>query len=258
MPLFFRKPLRNVKRQASDSETLRCDSRFGKKIAGLRKRTSSFWPEPALSLRAGLLDQSVCDTIQPIPKPKGKRVQSFLIIKFPSRSSTLDVLCMVVAITIANLLCGVLPLTAQDDCKELKKVTADALNKVHHTPTHVYTTTKINDQSFSSEIIYAAGSMYIKINGKWNLGGSIKEMEQSEQQLQHDANSKDTCRQLKDESINGEVASVYNSHSETPKGTIDMQFWISKANGELLRQDMSSSGEVMSSRYEYNGVKPPM
>jgi len=164
----------------------------------------------------------------------------------------------VAAVTIAYLLCGALPLTAQDDCKVLKKVGADALHKVHTTPTHVYTTTKINGQSFSSEIIYAAGSMYVKMKGKWTSGGSIEDTEETEQQLQHDAHSKDTCRQLKDESINGELASVYSSHSETPKGTVDLQLWISKANGTLLRQDMSSNGAIISSRYEYSNVKPPL
>jgi hypothetical protein len=181
-----------------------------------------------------------------------------LTLKLPFRSSTLNILSIVVATTIAYLLWGALPLTAQDDCKVLEKVTADAFNKVHNTPTHVYTTTKINGQSFSSEIIYAAGSMYVKTNGKWISGGSIKDVEQSEQQMQHNANSKDTCSQLKEESINGEVASVYNSHSETPKGTIDLQFWVSKANGKLLRQDTTGNGVLMSSRYEYSGVKPPL
>jgi hypothetical protein len=124
----------------------------------------------------------------------------------------------VAAVTIAYLLCGALPLTAQDDCKVLKKVGADALHKVHTTPTHVYTTTKINGQSFSSEIIYAAGSMYVKMKGKWTSGGSIEDTEETEQQLQHDANS----------------------------------------NGTLLRQDMSSNGAIISSRYDYSNVKPPL
>jgi hypothetical protein len=168
-----------------------------------------------------------------------------------------DTLPILVAITVA-FLWGASPLRAQDDCKLLQKVTADALNKVHNTPTHVYTTTRINGQSFSSEIIYAAGSMYAKANGKWISAGSIKDVEQSEQAMQHDANSKDTCRLLKEESVNGEVASVYNSHSETPKGTVDLQFWISKANGKLLRQEMSSNGALISSRYDYSNVKPPL
>ena len=181
-----------------------------------------------------------------------------LILKLPSRASTLDIVSVLAASMIGFLLWGASPLMAQDDCKVLEKVTADAFNKVHSTPTHVYTTTKINGQSISSEIIYAGGSMYVKANGRWTSAGSIKDVEQSEQHAQHNANSKDTCRELKDESVNGEVASVYSSHSETPKGTIDLQFWISKANDKLLRQDTSSNGVLMSSRYEYQDVKPPL
>ena len=181
-----------------------------------------------------------------------------LILKLPSRASTLDIVSVLAASMIGFLLWGASPLMAQDDCKVLEKVAADAFNKVHSTPTHVYTTTKINGQSISSEIIYAGGSMYVKANGRWTSAGSIKDVEQSEQHAQHNANSKDTCRELKDESVNGEVASVYSSHSETPKGTIDLQFWISKANDKLLRQDTSSNGVLMSSRYEYQDVKPPL
>ena len=181
-----------------------------------------------------------------------------LILRLQSRASSLDIVSVMVASMIAFLLWSASPLMAQDDCKVLEKVTGDAFHKVHRTPTHVYTTTKISGQSFSSEIIYAGGSMYVKTNGKWTSAGSITDVEQSEKQLQHSANSKDTCRQLKDESVNGEVASVYNSHSETPQGAIDLQFWISKANGELLRQDTNSNGALISSRYEYSGVKPPL
>jgi len=194
-----------------------------------------------------------------IPKPKREAsAKPYLIAKCPTRASTLDILSILVAITIAYSLWGASPLAAQDDCKVLEKVAADALKKVHNTPAHVYTTSKINGQSFSSEIIYAAGSMYVKTNGKWTSAGSINDVEQSEQQIQHNANSKDTCRLLKEESVNGEVASVYSSHSETPKGTIDLQVWISKASDKLLRQDMSSNGVLMSSRYEYKDVKPPL
>jgi hypothetical protein len=181
-----------------------------------------------------------------------------LTLKLQSRASSLEIVSVMVASMIAFLLWSASPLMAQDDCKVLEKLGADALNKVHTIPTHVYTTTKMNGQSFSSEIIYAGGSMYVKTNGKWTSAGSITDVEQSEKQLQHSANSKDTCRQLKEESVNGEVATVYTSHSETPKGAIDLQFWVSKASGKLLRQDMNSNGVRMSSRYEYGGIKPPL
>jgi hypothetical protein len=107
-------------------------------------------------------------------------------------------------------------------------------------------------------MIYVGGSMYAKANGKWISAGSIQEMEKSEQEAKHNANSKDTCSQLGDDSVNGEAATVYKSHSETAQGNIDLQFWISKANGKLLRQDTTSNGAVMSARYDYGNVKPPL
>lgn len=165
---------------------------------------------------------------------------------------------IVLGFTIGCLLIGASPLTAQDDCKEVQKLVSDALSKVHSTPTHVYTTSKIGSQTFTSEIIYAAGNMYMKINGKWTLSDSIKGVEQTEQQIRHKANSKDTCRYVKDELVNGEIAALYSSNSETPKGKIDMQMWFSKSKGLLLRQDTASGGLVNSSRYEYGNVKPPL
>lgn len=167
---------------------------------------------------------------------------------------------IIVGFTVGCMLMGASPLAAQDDCKAVEKVLVDAFSKVHNTPTHVYTTSKIGGQTFTSEIIYAAGSMYMKVNGKWTLTDSIKDVEQLEQQNRHNANSKDTCRYLKDEPVNGEMASVYSSHSETPKGKIDMQMWISKSKGLLLRQDTNSDEgkALISSRYEYGNVKPPL
>jgi hypothetical protein len=164
---------------------------------------------------------------------------------------------IVFSVAVAYLLIGISPLAAQDECKVLQKVVANAFTQIHTIPTHVYTTTKINGQSFSSEIIYANGSMYMKMNGKWSLAGSIKDMEQLENKGPH-ANSKDTCRYVKDEPVNGQAAAVYSTHSETPKGTIDMQMWVSKPKGLMLREDTNSSGAVMSSRYDYDNVKAPM
>jgi hypothetical protein len=169
-------------------------------------------------------------------------------------------LCILIGFTIATPLIFAPPLKAQADCKVMYKMLADAQAKLHSTPAHVYTTSKIGSQTFPSEMIYAAGSMYMKINGKWSLAGSIKDMEASEKPLQQHANAKETCRHVKDEPVNGNMAAVYASHSETPKGTLDMQVWISKANGLVLRSDMDSDHgkDVISIRYEYGNIKPPM
>lgn len=89
----------------------------------------------------------------------------------------------------------------------------------------------------TSESIYAAGSIYGKINGKWSVMESVKDMEQSKQENRQKSKDKVTCRYLKDEPVNGEMASVYSSHDETTKGKIDMDVWISKAKGLPLRME---------------------
>jgi hypothetical protein len=169
-------------------------------------------------------------------------------------------LCLLIGFTIASPLLFAPPLKAQDDCKVMYKMLADAQVKLHSTPAHVYTTSKIGSQTFSVEMIYAAGSMYMKMNGKWSLAGSLKDIEESEKTLQHNANSKDTCRYVKDEAVGGNMAAVYASHSETAKGTLDMQIWISKAQGLVLRTDMNSDNgkDLISTRYEYGDIKAPI
>jgi hypothetical protein len=169
-------------------------------------------------------------------------------------------LTIVAGFTAGYLLMSATPLAAQDDCKAMAKAVAAAFVKVHNTPTHVYNTTKISGQTFPSEMIYAAGSVYLKINGKWTLSDSIKDLEQPAPVKAQNANSKDTCRYVKDEPVNGEMAALYSSHSETSKGKIDLQFWISKATGLPLRQETDSDGgkALISTRYEYGNVKPPL
>jgi hypothetical protein len=160
--------------------------------------------------------------------------------------------CIMVGLTIGNLLMWAPPLAAQSDCKPI----LDSSHKVFNTPTHVYVTGKTGDLTVTSELIYAAGTVYMKINGKWSSFGTTKDMEQSQKKPQ-DSNA--ACRYLKDEPANGEMAAVY---SLSKKGTVDSQIWISKATGLPLRQEADiGAGKGMShnsTRYEYGNIKPPM
>jgi hypothetical protein len=167
---------------------------------------------------------------------------------------------IVAGFTAGYLLMPGMPLAAQDDCSAMAKAMAAAFGKQHKTPTHVYSTSKISGQTFPSEMIYAAGSVYMKINSKWTLTDSIRDLEQPVPKKGQSANSKDTCRYVKDEPVNGEMAALYSSHSETAKGKIDLQIWISKATGLPLRQETDSDGgkAVISTRFEYGNVKPPL
>ena len=64
-----------------------------------------------------------------------------------------------------------------------------------------------------------------------------------------------------EEAVNGESATVYTSHSQSEKGTVDTQMWISKSRALLLRQDIDLAGTGFknhsSSRFEYTNVKAP-
>jgi hypothetical protein len=73
--------------------------------------------------------------------------------------------------------------------------------------------------------------------------------------------SKMTCHYLRDESVNGETAAVYSTHSETEDIKSDGQIWISKDRGLPLRHELDieagGSKNHHSARYQYGNVQPP-
>jgi len=176
------------------------------------------------------------------------------------KTTRIRLLNIAVSFAIAYMTAGVWPLRAQEDCKALSKALLDAFGKFDSNNARVYSTSKVGGQTITSELIYAAGSMYTNINGTWMKMGLIKDAEQQLQQLMHGATAKDTCRHVKDEPVNGEMAALYSSHSVTLTGELDMRIWISKAKGLVLRQDLEGGkfGTAISSRYEYGNVKAPL
>jgi hypothetical protein len=164
-------------------------------------------------------------------------------------------------------LIGATPLTAQGNCQPVD----DALSKVMTTPTHVYSTMNAvpnaGDKLHTYETIYAGGSVYTKVGGKWTRGPwTLQQVMKQEQENRQ--KSKYTCRYLRDESVNGETAAVYSTHSERSDEDLgqmksDGQVWISKSKGLPLRQefDIESGGsgkQHHSARYEYTNVQPPL
>jgi hypothetical protein len=178
-------------------------------------------------------------------------------------------LCTTVVLTFGVALAGATPLAAQSGCQ----VVDDAMNKVMTVPTHIYnamspilsngTTPRASD-TIHNETIYVGGSAYAKVSGKWSrsewtLQRIMKQEQENRQQ------SKFTCRYLHDESVNGEPAAVYSTHSERadPEAKSDGQIWISKGKGLPLRHEMdvdAGSGikDHHSVRYEYTNVQPPL
>ena len=163
-------------------------------------------------------------------------------------------LYVMVGCAFGHLMIGAGPLAAQDDCK----LVLDAMFKLFDTPTHAYVTMEMSGKPQTGESIYAGGLVYAKYDGKWTAGSTTKEIKDIAEKNRQ--NNKTTCRYLKDEPVNGEVAAVYSVHEVSPRSTSDSKTWISKAKGLPLRSDIDLEGgkSHISTRYEYGNVKPPM
>jgi hypothetical protein len=168
-------------------------------------------------------------------------------------------LYLAVGFGFGHLLIGAHLLKAQGDCKVL----LEAENKAQTTATHTYTAMNIAGKDQTVEVIYTPGGIYTRFDGKWSRT-PMTPQDLADLRKPKAHNDKATCKYLKDELVNGEMATVYSAHSVSPKGAVDTQIWISKAKGLPLRQDMDiDTGGVggkshTSTRYEYGDVKPPM
>src|SRR5260370_6238875 len=113
--------------------------------------------------------------------------------------------CSMVVLTFAIALMAWTPLVGQNSCQPV----LDAMNKIYTTPSHLYNTM---DGDRTNELIYAAGAVYDNLHGKWARSRvplqRVMELEENNRR-----NSKYTCRYLRDESVNGEMAAVYSTHA---------------------------------------------
>jgi len=143
---------------------------------------------------------------------------------------------------------------------------SDVGRKVLTTPTHIYTTRtaafRSGGKPTTSETIYAGGAIFTNVNGRW-IRSTITPQDILQQKKDNQNNSKMTCRYLREESVNGEAAAVYSTHTETEDDKVDVQVWISKSEGLPLCEelDVDVGGKLgkshSSMRYEYGNVEPP-
>lgn len=182
------------------------------------------------------------------------------------KPNRIRLLCTVLGLTFGLSRIGPTPLAAQGGCQPVD----EAMNKIMTVPTHIYGAMSSvpsngaklrNDDASHSETIYVGGSVYTKVGGRWSRGNwtpqQIMKQEQENRQK-----SKYTCRYLHDESVNGEPAAVYSTHSERSdvgQVTSDGQVWISKSRKLPLRDSRGKAGKNhYSERYEYTNVQPPL
>jgi hypothetical protein len=106
--------------------------------------------------------------------------------------------------------------TRADDCKGL----FEAMNKAITTPTHIYSTNVAGynkNVPENSEMIYAGGpkgAIYVMVKGKWTRS-TLTAADMLAQQQENQRNEKGTCQHVRDESVNGEAAAVYQAHTIT-------------------------------------------
>jgi hypothetical protein len=151
-------------------------------------------------------------------------------------------------------------LHAQETCGAV----FDALTKVVTTPNHSYSTRTTNGKPRTSERIYVQGKAFIRVDGKWT---TIHEdtTEILQQEAENRKHGTAACQVVREESVDGQRATLYSLHSETEYATQDAQMWIAKSTGLPLREEMDTdvgAGKLgkshLSTRYEYSNIQPPM
>ena len=166
---------------------------------------------------------------------------------------------------IGALLLGAPTLHAQTtDCAIVKAV----MSKMENVSYHMYLLDSANTDAAlhggkptTGEVISAGGSMYVLTHGKWVKSPvSLAEMKKSRDTT---LLAKETCSHLRDESVNGEAATVWRTHMTNEMATYDTDMWISKSRGVVLKAiSVTDVGGPMgkstvSARYDYTNVRPP-
>jgi outer membrane lipoprotein-sorting protein len=153
----------------------------------------------------------------------------------------------------------VLTISAADAADSGCKPTAEANAKILSVPTHIYMTDTAGGKTRSDEIIYLNNKTYVQVNGAWHVNDTTDE--ERKETLAPDPNT--TCRVVRDESVNGEAATVYSLHRQTADDKSDSEMWVSKSRGVPLKlqMDMDVGGAAGKShrtmRYEYTNVHAP-
>jgi hypothetical protein len=138
----------------------------------------------------------------------------------------------------------------------------DSATKVMASSAHVYNTTALpGGKSRTGELIYANGVIYVLVEGKW-VRSKMSVADMLKQEQENIRNGKATCRHVRDELVNGEMAALYTLESENEGVKANAQTWISKSKGLPLRSEEdvdtgSADKQHMSIRYEYSNVHPP-
>jgi hypothetical protein len=161
---------------------------------------------------------------------------------------------------IPAIVAAVPALAADSMCKML----ADANAKIYAVPAHIYqteTAAYTGGKTRSSELIYFNNKTYILLNGKWTVSPATPTRMAEMHKEAENKHPNVVCHVVRDESVNGEAATLYSMHDDTADAKIDSQLWISKSRGLPIKLEMDVGGAAGKShramRYEYTNVQTP-
>ncbi len=162
----------------------------------------------------------------------------------PFKSLLLLAACLAVAMTH--------PALAANTCDEVYQAGIKTVQTPHHL---YYTITQGQGKLPSTELVYAGGVTYVKMDGKWRR--SIMKPQDQLELAKDDVKTKlpDTCTRVGDQTIGGQAVSVYKAH-KNEAGT-EQVIRIFRSSGLLQSDTVSLSNQSVEMRYEYTDVRAP-
>lgn len=150
---------------------------------------------------------------------------------------------------------GTAPLSARaDDCATIRSAMF-AQAKVPYART--MTTIQPGQPVSRGEMVVTGTKMYVQVNGAWqSMPYSAQEM--IDRATENAKKSKQTCRKVGAELVDGEATTIYSDHEETPRGVVDSRIWMSDSRGLPLKLETHfESGMSLSSTVRYDNIQPP-
>ncbi len=239
-------PCRYVRDEAVNGEAAAIYSRHTEWTALAVKKDSQFW----VSKSRGLILREETDTIETYKATSASGGTTHLSLRYDY----------------ANVQAP----PPDSPCQDID----DANYKTDASPFHLYQTftgsATPNETPVSSEVISLSQSYYGLNGGKWVLiplqafDSPADYLKQVYQLTLRNVENR-SCQYVRDESVNGESASVYSQHSEYQQGAekVDAQIWVLKSKGLIVRSEAdvdkggaNGKGHV-SNHYEYDNIKAP-
>ena len=151
---------------------------------------------------------------------------------------------------------GVAPLSARaDDCATiLSAMFAQAKVPYASTMTMIQPGQPVS----RSKSVVTGTKMYVQVNGVWqSMPYSAQEM--IDRATENAKKSKQTCRKVGVELVDGEATTIYSDHEETPRGGVDSRIWMSDSRGLPIKLETHfESGVSFTSTVRYDNIQPPV